>query len=99
MSNIEISMKNASSHTTITVGEIFRQPRHGGPVVSDVNASAGRTSRCQLEPGAFTYAFHVEGDAAKFMLEIAGTGNPVPPTKNVDTSLGFSGWTFDFLVT
>jgi hypothetical protein len=99
MSAIEITMKSPTSTTTSAIGEIFANPRGGGgPVVNDVNVHAARTSRCQLPTGSYTYAFHVEGDGGKFTLEIFGTGSPATPTRTVDTSFGFSGWTFDFTV-
>jgi len=99
MAKIEISMKSPPSNTPMTIGEIFTNPRgNAGPEVNDVRVRAVRNAICQLASGAYVYTFHVEGDGGKFTLEIAGTGNAIPPTRAVDTSFGFSGWTFDFTV-
>jgi hypothetical protein len=100
MPSLEILVSSKEPGLT-TVGEIHRSPLNPRqpPVVTDVIARNSRAARFALDPGDYSYHFHVEQGAGEFSVIVRGAGDDAPlDSDDFDTEYGFYGRVFSFTV-
>ena len=97
--NLVVSLENAKTADLTAQGEIFLAPsaKHQMPLVTDVIASAGKTSHFVLGPGEYEYKYYVSAGTGGFDIFIRGPGGVIA-TETEDTKYGYSGKVLPFKV-